>query len=62
MISFAAATTAAIPIYGSVVAVPGAAAAATTTAPPSPFAAVAQGRAPIIGDMGAKPIFGKYGH
>ena len=29
---------------------------------PSPIAVVAQGRAPAKGDMGARPIYGKYGN
>ena len=33
-----------------------------TTAPLPPFAVVAQCRAPVKGDMGARPIFGKYGN
>ena len=61
---------AATPIYGTAVAVPIAAPATTkattTTAPitepPLPFAVVAQGRAPVKGDMGARPIFGTYGN
>ena len=65
-----AATKAAKPIYGTAVAAAIAAAPATTTtattaaptAAPSPFAVVAQGRAPFKGDMGARPIFGKYGN
>ena len=63
-----AATKAARAIYGTAVAATIAAAATTTTEPttapttaPSPFAVVAQGRAPIKGDMGATPIFGKRG-
>ena len=65
-----AAAKAATPIYGTAVAVPIAAPATTkattTTAPitepPLPFAVVAQGRAPVKGDMGARPIFGTYGN
>ena len=64
-------TKTATPIYGSAVAVPIAAAPATsttatttapTTEPTSLFAVVAQGRAPVKGDMGAIPIFGNYGN
>ena len=71
MILFEDATKAATPIYSSAVAVPIAAATATTTAqpttapttaPPSLFAVVAQGRAPVKGDMGARPIYGNYGN
>ena len=66
MVLVQAATKAARPINGRAVAVSIAAATATTTtataAPYSPsFAVVAQGRAPIKGDMGARPIFGNYG-
>ena len=65
-ILFAAATKAAIPIYGDAIAVSIAAAATTpepTTAPiPVPFVVVAQRRAPIIGDMGARPIYGILGN
>ena len=65
-----AATKAATPIYGTAVAAPIAAPATTTAQPtaaptteaPSPFAVVAQGRAPVKGDMGARPIFGTYGN
>ena len=65
-----AATRAATPIYCTAVAVPIAAPATTTaqptaapiTEPPLPFAVVAQGRAPVTGDMGARPIFGTYGN
>ena len=60
---------AATPISGTAVAVPIAAAPTTTaatraapTAQLSPFAVVAQGRAPVEGDMGAIPIFGKFGN
>ena len=64
------ATKAATSIYGTAVAAPIAApatattepAAAPTTKPPLPFAVVAQGRAPVKGDMGARPIFGTYGN
>ena len=64
-----AAAKAATAIYGTAVAVPIATAPATTTtttivaptAPLSPFAVVAQGRAPVKGDMGAIPIIGNYG-
>ena len=63
IILFGAATKAAIPIYGDAVAVSIAAATATatpiTTAPiQALFAGVAQRRAPMIGDMGAKPFIG----
>ena len=65
-----AAAKATTPTYGTAVAVPRAAPATTTaqrtaaptTEPPSPFAVVAQGRAPVKGDMGAIPIFGTYGN
>ena len=63
IILFGAATKAAMPIYGDAVAV-SIAAAATTATPTTtaliqaPFAGVAQHRAPIIGDMGARPIIG----
>ena len=58
-----AATDAAILMYGDTVAVSIAAATTTptptTTAPiPVPFAVVAQRRAPIAGDMGARSIYG----
>ena len=65
-ILFGAATKAAIPIYGDTVAVSIAAAATTTkpTTPPTPvpFVVVAQRRAPIIGDVGARPIYGILGN
>ena len=64
-----AATKAATPIYGTAVAAAIAAAPATTTTTttepataPTPFAVVAQSRAPAKGDMGARPIFGKFGN
>ena len=64
------ATKAATPIYGTAVAVaiaaaPATATATTTTEPttaPSPFAVVAQSRAPAKGDMGARPICGIFYH
>ena len=67
VILFGAATKAAISICGDAVAVSTAAATATTTQPTTapiqvPFAVVAQGRAPIIGDMGARPIIGIFGN
>ena len=70
IILFSTATRAATAIYGDTVAV-SMAAAATTTEPTivpttahieEPFAVVAQGRAPIIGDMGARPIIGIFGN
>ena len=67
IILLSAATKAAISIYGAAVAVPTAAVTATATQPiiapiVMPFADVAQGRAPIIGDMGARPITGIFGN
>ena len=67
IILFGAATKAAIPMYGDTVAV-SIAAATTTTTPTTtapilvPFAVVAQRRAPIAGDMGARPIYGIHGN
>ena len=48
-------------IYSVVVAMATTTATATQTAPQSaPIAVVAQRRAPAKGDMGARPIYGKY--
>ena len=65
MILVLAAINAVRPIYGYVVAVSIGAVTATTATTTAAlyllsFAVVAQGRAPIKGDMGARPIFGKY--
>ena len=65
MILILASINSAKPIYGCAVVVSISTAVATTRATttrlysPS-FAVVAQGRAPIKGDMGARPIYGKY--